>query len=214
MSRNSRSSSNNGSQSIENDFLFSVVAVRNYAPSSPMELSLEEKQVLHVLEDRDLFYFCYSPTTKQKGFVPKNYLQKKKPLTVIAGHCIVDFMPSSELEMLCKEGDRILAVAKCDSDYLLCKNLTRVSNSGRVPRLYLNLEGDPDNLLPVDEYRDRSSSTNYDSPIQSRSRSNTNPSLSKPASEREVKSLERLINRPRATSVGKMLQLLSPPKDY
>ena len=197
----------------EIDYSFPVVALKDYKPGSSHELGLVEKELLYVLEDKDLFYLCYSPTTKEQGYVPKNYLQRQKPMSVVPGRCVSDFIPTNDNEMVCKDGDRIIAIARYDEHYLLCKNMSRVCNSGRVPMFSIHLDDSIDLLPSIDEYRNRNSQAEVKR--ESRSRSNTGPSLAPMNTSKEEKILEKLaMPRPRSSSASRLLQLLSPPKEY
>ncbi len=200
----------------ELDVSFPVVATKNYKAGNIHEMDLIEKQTYYVLNEKDLFYLLFDSRTKIKGYAPKNYLMRQKPLTAYSAVCIYDFTATSDKEMSCLEGDKVIVVAKCNSGYVLCKNITRVVPNGKVPLQYLSIEGDIENLMNLDDYRNRTSSSGDTTNTRTstsniRSRSNTGPLNH----DEEDKILEKIsTSKARSSSVSKMLQLLSPPKEY
>eukprot|EP00835_Amoeboradix_gromovi_P006551 NODE_793_length_4199_cov_0.962195.p3 type:complete len:236 gc:universal NODE_793_length_4199_cov_0.962195:1283-576(-) len=225
------------------DYSTPMICIKRYSQPSPLELSLEENELVYVLEEKDLFYFCFSPTKQENGFVPKNYLRKQQSMVVLGGKCIKEYKREADEDMWCRVGDTVIALANIDSMYLLCKNLTSIQNSGRVLKGHLLIDGDINTLPNIDDYEGRKKQNKATTPVKTRSRSNTTSgqlfsterlnsaitppdktrsrsntasklSLSVAKTSSEEKILEKLI-RPRSNSASvRIKQLLSPPKDY
>eukprot|EP00834_Sanchytrium_tribonematis_P005949 NODE_398_length_8105_cov_1.375094.p6 type:complete len:198 gc:universal NODE_398_length_8105_cov_1.375094:4743-4150(-) len=140
------------------EFLFSVTSLQKYSTTNPQELSLELNELLHVSEERDLFYFCYSPASKKSGFVPKNYVQIQKPLPVLPATIKADYEAESD-ELGCEEGERIILLAQIDLKWVYAKKMTRELIIGRIRIDLLHADGDIKSLPLMDEYNRR---TNVD----------------------------------------------------
>ena len=191
------------------EFLFSVTCIKKYTPSNVQELEMSENDLLHVIEDKDLFYLALSTKSKKKGFIPKNYTAVQKPLTVLSA-TVKESYAELPTEMKCESGDRIILLAKLDNGFCYCKKMSRDLVLGVIRTDLLFVEGDTSKLPSFPEYQQRTTPiAEIAEPLAERS-----TTLSKPVSENDEKVLDKIrsTSRPRSQSFKSIQQFISPPK--
>ena len=196
--------------------LFTVTAIKQYNACSAYELSLKENEVLHVLEEKDLFYVCYSQLTKLQGFVPKNYTQTQKPLPIIPAITKNDFITLQGV--VSNEGETLVLLAKLDNEHVFFRKTTKEHQTGIITTNFLDIDGDI-NVLPSLEEYERRKNTNFrsgNSTPASVSRSNSKLLLQshQQALSKEDKVIKKLkMSRSTSSSLAKsFMNLLSPPQ--
>ena len=208
MSRRARSTS----FSLEApNYLFSVICSKSYTPGSAQELEMEENEILHVIEDKDLFYVVYSPRLKKKGFVPKNYTKVQKALNVLPGTIKNEykFVPGHQ-ELQCEAGERVIVLCVFDNTHLYCKKMSRELVLGTVPIDLVFVDGEISTLPTLFEYQSRTTPIIVPEIVEPIATTHT---TSKPASEEDQKIMEKLkTSRPRSSSMKVLQQFISPPK--
>eukprot|EP00835_Amoeboradix_gromovi_P004102 NODE_301_length_11418_cov_0.342521.p7 type:complete len:198 gc:universal NODE_301_length_11418_cov_0.342521:9892-9299(-) len=192
-----------GSFSVEpEEFLFSVTCIKHYIPSSPQELEMQENETFNILEDKVHFYLCYSPISKKKGYIPKNYTVVQKPLCVLAATVKSGYMPLVD-EMICDEGDRVIVLASLKEGWVYCKKMSRILTFGkiRIDGLFIN-DGDLESLPTFQEYQMRTTA-----PMDLAAKNSEPSTLSKPISGDDEKILEKFKGRARSSSLAKLVKL-------
>ncbi len=190
------------------EFLFSVSSVKKYTPGNAQELELIEGELLHVIEDKDLFYLCFQPSTNKRGFVPKNYTKVLKPLAVVTGVVKVDYV-ANEGEIQLEEGDKVIITARINDNQVFGKKMARDSQTGFLRLNALYIEGDIDSLATYEEYLTRCVCLAPSTSIES----TRGISNSKPISDKDEKILEKLTKtRARSSSFKAIQQFIAQPK--
>ncbi len=201
----------NSNASLEQpDYLKTVVATKQYTASSALEISLKENDVLHVLEEKDNFYYCYSPANQQEGYVPKNYTQSQKPLCVLPAVLIHDIDYDDNQFF---EGERLILLAKINETEVYYRKMTRDQHFGKIVLSSLYLEGDFSTLPSYLEYEQRKTSFIRSGASTPDQRSRANSKSSRINADKEEKVIEKLkSNINRSSSYGSLLQNLFPRK--
>ena len=173
MSRRSSQASEASSPPTPPQYLYSVKAIKNYDPDTNLEIHLVENEIYLVLEELNLFYLAYSKTTRQTGYVPKNYTKKHDQYTCFGGFSLLDYSSEVFGELKTSKNDKLIIVARDGLEFVYCKKITSDSIDaqayGKLPVSSVYVEGSLSKLPTLEEYKFRNSPK---SP-QNRSRRNT-----------------------------------------
>ena len=164
-----------------------------------------------------MFYYCFSPSTQQEGYVPKNYTQPQKPLQVLPA--TVTTFYTTENEVVCFEGEVIILLARMNDSKAYFKKMNRDQQTGAIEIKLLEIEGEIGVLPTIQEYDRRKAGTslNRSGACTPMIRSSSSPKLTTPQNlAREDKVIKRLLVKSKSRdSLGKsFLQLFSSQPQY
>eukprot|EP00834_Sanchytrium_tribonematis_P005948 NODE_398_length_8105_cov_1.375094.p5 type:complete len:231 gc:universal NODE_398_length_8105_cov_1.375094:4095-3403(-) len=204
----SRSLKDLDAQEPKQQYILHLVASKRYKPGNPQEIELVEGEMLHVIEEKDLFYYVYSPLSQKQGYVPKNYTKAQKPLSVVPATIKQDISG----EDIYFQGERLILLARINPDFVFFKKMNRDQTTGRIEITSILPEGEIETLPSFDEYQSRKmleqSKSLSTTPIQ-RSRTNSKSRLME---DKTVDKLQKTMNR--SSSYGKGLKDYLSPKIY
>ena len=140
------------------EYLYTVKAVKNYLPVNELEIELHEGEIYYVSEEKDYHFFVHSLPRKEKGYCPKNFLQRQNQFVSLLGFTIEDYKSKTPEELTTFIGDNLIIVA-IENEHVHCKksNASGIGAkiSGKVPIKCLFIEGDISSLPLLTDYRIR-----------------------------------------------------------
>ncbi len=138
-------------------YLFSVKAIRDYSPNVEEELEMKENEMMLVVEEKQDFYYAYSPTLSQYGYIPKNFTSKELPFVSIPAFALLDYGGDFDEFLYVEKNEKLIVVArdKESNDFVYCKRNKIGQQFGKLPIDVLFMDGSIDKLPIFEEYKNR-----------------------------------------------------------
>ena len=149
-----KSSTNVSATKLKSEYLYSVKAVKDYAPEHELEIYLFEGEIYYVSEETDKFLYIHSRGNTASGYAPSNYLKRQAPVSSLIGYCIKDYEAEHDEEMSVADKEKLIIVAT-QNEYAYCTKVDCTNGKdlvGKVPLEFVYVEGDLMQLPTLSDY--------------------------------------------------------------